>query len=87
MSWVNEGGVSPEFEVVMKSLENGELSQPFRTSFGWHIAEVIDRREQDLSRQYRRSQAENNLRSRKFDIELENWLIEIREQAYVKVLI
>ncbi len=87
LSWVNEGGVSPDFEAVMRSLENGELSQPFRTSFGWHIAEVLDRREQDLSRQYRRSQAENNLRSRKFDIELENWLIEIREQAYVKVLI
>jgi len=51
------------------------------------FAEVLDRREQDLSQQYRRSQAENSLRGRKFDIELENWLIEIREQAYVKVLI
>lgn len=87
LSWVNEGGVAPEFESVVKQLEIGEVSAPFRTTFGWHIAEVLDRREQDLSQQYRRSQAENTLRNRKFAIELENWLLEIREQAYVKVLI
>jgi len=87
LSWVNEGGVAPEFEDVVKQLAIGEVSEPFRTSFGWHIAEVLDRREQDLSQQYRRNQAENTLRNRKFDIELENWLLEIREQAYVKVLI
>jgi peptidyl-prolyl cis-trans isomerase SurA len=87
LNWLNEGAVSPEFERVMNDLDVGEVSEPFRTSFGWHIAEVLERREQDLSRQYRRQQAENTLRSRKFDIELENWLLEIREQAYVKVLI
>jgi peptidyl-prolyl cis-trans isomerase SurA len=87
LSWVNEGGVAPEFENVIKQLEIGEVSEPFRTSFGWHVAEVLGRRDQDLTRQYRRAQAENTLRSRKFDIELENWLLEIREQAYVKVLI
>jgi peptidyl-prolyl cis-trans isomerase SurA len=87
LSWVNEGGVAPEFENVTRLLEIGEVSAPFRTTFGWHVAEVLDRREQDLSQQYRRSQAENTLRNRKFDIELENWLLEIREQAYVKVLI
>jgi peptidyl-prolyl cis-trans isomerase SurA len=85
MGWANEGGMPPDFEPVIDQLEIGELSEPFETSYGWHIAEVLERREQDLSRQFSRQQAENTLRSRKFDVELQNWLIEIREEAYVKI--
>ena len=85
MGWANEGGMPPEFEAVIDGMEVDELSQPFKTSYGWHIAQVLERREQDLSRQFSRQQAENTLRSRKFDVELQNWLIEIREQAYVKI--
>lgn len=85
MGWANEGGMPPEFEAVINEMEVDELSQPFETSYGWHVAQVLERREQDLSRQFSRQQAENTLRSRKFDVELQNWLIEIREQAYVKI--
>ncbi len=85
MGWANEGGMPPEFEQVINAMEVDELSQPFETSYGWHVAQVLERREQDLSRQFSRQQAENTLRSRKFDVELQNWLIEIREQAYVKI--
>lgn len=85
MGWANEGGMPPDFEEVVNGLEVNELSEPFRSSYGWHIAEVIERREQDLSREFSRQQAENSLRARKFDVELQNWLIEIREQAYVKI--
>ena len=85
MGWANEGGMPPDFEEVVNGLEVGELSEPFRSSYGWHIAEVLERREQDLSREFSRQQAENSLRARKFDVELQNWLIEIREQAYVKI--
>jgi peptidyl-prolyl cis-trans isomerase SurA len=85
MGWANEGGMPPEFETVIDGMEVDELSQPFKTSYGWHVAQVIERRKQDLSRQFSRQQAENTLRSRKFDVELQNWLIEIREQAYVKI--
>jgi peptidyl-prolyl cis-trans isomerase SurA len=67
-------------------MEVDQLSAPFRTSFGWHVAEVTGRREQDLSRDYQRQQAENALRQRKFDIELENWMLEIRDEAYVKTI-
>ena len=84
LDWVNEGGMPPEMEAVVSDLAIGELSEPCRTATGWHIAEVLDRREQDRSRQYSRSQAENALRNRKFDLELQNWLIEIREQAFVE---
>lgn len=86
LDWINEGGMPPEMEEVVDSLEVGELSEPFRTETGWHIAEVLDRRETDLSRQYTRSQAANALRNRKFDLELQNWLLEIREEAFVEVV-
>jgi peptidyl-prolyl cis-trans isomerase SurA len=86
MGWANEGGMPPDFEVVIKDMEIGKVSEPFRTSFGWHIAEVQERREQDMSLEFSRQQAENTLRTRKFEIELQNWLVEIREKAYVKII-
>lgn len=86
LGWVSDGGMPPEFEEQIRGMEVGDLSPPFRTSFGWHIAEVTGRREQDLSREYQRQQAQNALRQRKFDIELENWMLEIRDEAYVKYI-
>lgn len=86
LDWVNEGGMPPEMQEVVDNLEEGELSEPFRTETGWHIAEVLGRRETDLSRQYTRNQAANALRNRKFDLELQNWLLEIREEAYVEII-
>jgi len=86
LDWINEGGMPPEMEEVVETLEVGELSEPFRTQTGWHIAEVLERRETDLSRQYTRGQAANALRNRKFDLELQNWLLEIREEAFVEIV-
>ena len=84
LDWVNEGGMPPEFESVIQELEENVLSEPFESTTGWHIAEVLGRRETDLSQQYTRSQAANSLRNRKFDLELQNWMIEIREKAFVE---
>ena len=86
LDWVSEGGMPIEMEKVVEELEEGEISQPFRTQIGWHIAEVLGRRETDLSQDYSRSQAANMLRNRKFDLELQNWLIEIREEAFVELV-
>lgn len=86
MGWASEGGMPPQFEERISDLEIGEVTEPFRTDFGWHIAEVLERRERDLSQQYRRQLAENALRQRKFNIELENWLVELRDEAYVEIL-
>ena len=85
MGWAAEGGMPPDFEAQIKDLPIGQLSEPFRTSFGWHVAEVMERRVQDMSREFSRQQAENALRNRKFEVELQNWLVEIREKAYVKI--
>ena len=86
LDWVNEGGMPPEFELAVNELDENELSEPFLTVTGWHIAEVLGRRETDLSIEYSRSQAEGTLRDRKFDLELQNWLIEIREEAFVELV-
>ena len=86
LDWVNEGGMPPEFELVINDLDTNIVSEPFKSATGWHIAEVLGRRETDLSREYSRSQAENMLRNRKFDLELQNWMIEIREKAFVEMI-
>jgi len=86
MDWINEGQLPPDFASVIDFLEIEVLSEPFRTVNGWHIAEVIERRVTDLSTIYTRNQAENSLRNRKFDLELQNWLIEIREDAFVEFI-
>jgi len=86
MDWINEGQLPPDFAFVIDSLEVEDLSEPFRTENGWHIAEVIERRVTDLSSIYSRNQAEGSLRNRKFDLELQNWLIEIREDAFVEFI-
>ncbi|MCY4265555.1 MAG: peptidylprolyl isomerase [Gammaproteobacteria bacterium] len=86
LDWVSEGGMPVEMEAVVDELEVGEVSEPFRSQMGWHIAEVLGRRDTDLSQDYTRSQAYNTLRNRKFDLELQNWLIEIREEAFVELV-
>ena len=86
LDWVSEGGMPIEMESVVDTLEVGEISEPFRSQMGWHIAEVLGRRESDLSSEYTRSQAANMLRNRKFELELQNWLIEIREEAFVELV-
>ena len=86
LDWVNEGGMPPEMEQVVDALEIDDVSEPFRSQVGWHVARVEGRRLQDLSREFTRNQAANALRNRKFELELENWLIEIREDAFVELI-
>ena len=86
LDWVNEGGMPPAMEEVINELDVDEVSETFRTDGGWHVAKVEGRRLQDLSSQYMDSQAENALRNRKFDLELQNWLLEIREEAFVEFI-
>jgi peptidyl-prolyl cis-trans isomerase SurA len=86
LDWVNEGGMPVEMEQVVDALEINGVSEPFRSQVGWHVARVEGRRLQDLSREFTRNQAANALRNRKFELELENWLIEIREEAFVEFI-
>ena len=75
----------PEFETAMAGAEIGVITDPVRSEFGWHILEVTDRRTENFAEQVRRNQVANFLRESKYEEELENWLREIREEAFVDI--
>ena len=85
LGWAQPGQMVPEFEQVMNSTPVNQISQPFESRFGWHILQVEDRRQQDMSDQILENQARSLLTKRKFNEELANWLREIRPEAYVEV--
>lgn len=85
LKWVNPGFLPPEFEAAIQNLKVGEVSEPFKTEIGWHIAEVVETRQQDASEEMGRNQAKEELQKRKYLEELQNWLIDIRKQAYVDI--
>lgn len=84
LGWSSPGQMVPAFEAAMAETEEGEISEPFKSRFGWHILQVEERREKDMSDMVLRNQAANMLRSRRFDEELQTWLAEIREEAYIE---
>ncbi|NMT62414.1 peptidylprolyl isomerase [Marinobacter orientalis] len=84
LGWVSPGQMVPEFEQAMMQADVGELKGPFRSQFGWHILEVQDRRQQDISGDLRESEARQAIYRRKFDTELQNWLREIRDEAFIE---
>ena len=85
MNWVDPNSVVPEFREEMARTEIGQLSKPFASQFGWHVLQVLDRRSTDSSAQMRAQQALNLLRNRKYDEELQTWLGQIRDEAYVEI--
>ncbi len=85
VGWSLPGQFVPEFEDVMAKLSLNEISEPFRSQFGWHILQVTERRQQDFSEDLRRQQAESILRHRKYEEELQIWLQEIRDEAFVEI--
>jgi peptidyl-prolyl cis-trans isomerase SurA len=85
LGWVNPGVMVPEFEAQMKNTAVGQISAPFQTQFGWHILQVTDMRQQDMTREYQQRMARQILGERQFDAELDSWLREIRSNAFVEV--
>ncbi|SDW04320.1 peptidylprolyl isomerase [Marinobacter mobilis] len=85
LGWVSRGQMVPEFEQAMLEARVGELSQPFRSQFGWHILLVDERRQKDISDEIQANQARQAIYMRKFDVELQAWLREIRDEAFVEL--
>lgn len=84
LNWIDPNALVPEFRQVMANTASGELSKPFKSPYGWHVLQVIGRRATDSSEQFREQQALNVLRNRKYDEELQAWLRQIRDEAYVE---
>ena len=84
LGWANPGTFVPAFERVMASLADGEISEPFKSQFGWHIMQVLERREMDMAKTVMEAKAMQAIRTRKIDEELRLWLRRIRDEAYVE---
>jgi peptidyl-prolyl cis-trans isomerase SurA len=87
LGWTSGDEFVPEFRDAMLETETGALSEPFRSQYGWHVLEVLDRREQDMSQEARRRMAVQILHQRRFDEELQEWQKELRDEAYVELRI
>jgi peptidyl-prolyl cis-trans isomerase SurA len=85
LSWIDPNALVPEFREVMNNTPAGELSKPFKSPYGWHVLEVMGRRATDSSAEFREQQAMTVLRNRKYDEELQAWLRQIRDEAYVEI--
>jgi len=84
LGWVNPGVMVPEFEEEMNKLQPGQISAPFESQFGWHIVQVMARRQHDDTQQFERMQARQLIGKRKTEDAVENWLREMRSEAYVE---
>lgn len=84
LDWVSPGNLVPKFEEVMDALPIGGLSEPFRTQFGWHIVQVLERRDFDATDEVKRNKAKLALRKRKADEALQLYLRKLRDQAFVE---
>ncbi len=85
LSWANPGQMVPEFEAAMAKAEIGEITEPIKSQFGWHILEVLERREEDMTDIVTKNRAREILHKRKYDEELQAWLRKIRDEAFVDV--
>ncbi|MCY1275365.1 Chaperone SurA [compost metagenome] len=85
LNWVDPESLVPEFREQMNNAPQGKVTPPFRSQFGWHVLEVLGRRATDASDKYREQQAAQALRNRKYDEELQAWLRQIRDEAYVEI--
>ena len=84
LGWSNPGTFVPEFEKQLAQLQPDEISQPFRTQFGWHIIQLLGRRQFDTTDEVAHQKAFAALREAKADEETELWLRRLRDEAYVE---
>ena len=85
LDWIYPGDTVPDFERAFAELKVGEISQPVRTPFGYHLIQVLERRDADMSPERRRLQARQALRERKSDEAYQEWLRQLRDQIYVEL--
>jgi len=85
LGWSTPGNLVPAFEEQMNQLEDGEVSQPFKTQFGWHIVQVLGRRDYDVTDETRRDQARKAVRDEKAEEALSAYLRRLRDEAYIEL--
>ena len=84
LGWLSPGDTVPQFEAAMSELAPNQISQPFKSSFGWHIVQVNERRSQDTTEELMQLKAKQKLRERKADEAVKQWLRKLRDEAYIE---
>lgn len=74
----------PEFQSRLDQLKPNEISEPFRTQFGWHVAQLLERRERDVTDEQKRAKARTAIGTRKSGEEYDIWLRRLRNEAYIE---
>lgn len=85
LGWSSPGMFVPEFEAAIGEAAVGNVSEPFKTQFGWHILQVTERRQEDMTKEVLQRKAANILTSRRFEDELQLWLMELKEDAFIDI--
>lgn len=85
LGWLSPGDTVPEFERAMNAVKPGEISAPVQTPFGWHLIQVLERRNEDMSRERQRLAARQTLRARKSDEAYQEWVRQLRDRAYIEL--
>lgn len=84
LGWLTPGDTVPDFERAMDALQPGQVSEPVRSPFGWHLIQVLERRDQDVSEERKRLDARRAIRARKAEEAFDDWVRQARDRAYVE---
>ena len=84
LGWLNLGDTVPEFERSMDALKPGEVSEPVHSPFGWHLIQLLERRDQDVTQDRKRLEARRALHERKAEEAFDDWVRQARDRAYVE---
>lgn len=84
LGWVDPGSTVPAFEKEINKLQVGQISEPFKSQYGWHIAQVLGRRKSDQTDEARKNKAYEAIYARKSDEILQDWLSQLKGSAYIE---
>ena len=84
LGWIDPGNTIPVFERMMDSLDPGAISEPFKSQYGWHVVQVLERRERDGTETSLRAEARRKLRARRIEENTQAWVRRVRDEAYVE---
>ena len=84
LGWINPGDMVPPFEHAFSELAINQLSEPVQTRYGWHLIEVLGKRNHDNTESVRQEKAKETIRARKVEPALQNWLRRLRGDAFVE---
>ena len=84
LGWSSPGVMVTEFEQQMDGLEIGEVGEVFKSRFGWHLIKVYDRREENMTEEFNRNKAREQIRQRKIEEDTESWLRQLRDESFVE---